>query len=379
MIPMIVFWLASGFVLYIYAGYPLVLVLLRTLVPRRAGRDTRTSPQGGGTPVVSLLVAAYNEGDVIEAKIRNALALEYDADSLEIVVASDGSRDATAEIVRRFTDNVRIRLFDYPVNRGKLQVLNDTVPHLRGEIIAFSDASSMLVPEAINRLVAHFADPRIGGVSGLYKVTERNEASDGVQEDLYWRYETFVKFQETTLGSTLGCHGSLYAIRRSLYPFPDPRTINDDFVIPLRVVQQGYRIAYEPAAVSREKAKEMSGFSRRVRIMTGNVFQLRELVALLRPFRPLEVFFFLSHKAGRLVVPWAMIAALIANLMLLDRAFYRWCLGLQLGFYALAVAGAALSLHPRLLRLPYYFCMINLAAVLGSYFALFRQKAVVWK
>src|SRR5262249_28935936 len=209
--------------------------------------------------------------------VRNALALDYPADRLEIVVASDGSRDATAEIVQRFGDDPRVRLFAYPENRGKLHVLNETIPHLRGQIVAFSDAASILAPDALCRLVAHFDDPQVGAVSGVYRVTEQDRAVHGMPEALYWRYETFLKLQETALGSILGCHGSLYAIRKDLYPFPDPRTINDDYTIPLRILQRGYRIAYEPAAVATEEAKEMSGFSRRIRIMTGNFDQLREL------------------------------------------------------------------------------------------------------
>jgi cellulose synthase/poly-beta-1,6-N-acetylglucosamine synthase-like glycosyltransferase len=252
MIPLIAFWVAAGIAIYVYAGYPLVLVLLRGLLGRPVPRAACTTSHDGATPTVSLLVAAYDEAAHIEGKVQNSLAVDYPPDRLEIVVASDGSRDATAEIVRRFTDDARVRLFDYPENRGKLYVLNDTIPHLNGEIVAFSDASSKLAPDAMRRLLAHFADPQVGAVSGIYKVTEQDQDPHGMPEDFYWRYETFLKLQETAIGSILGCHGSLYAIRKSLYPFPDPRTINDDYVIPLRILQQGYRIAYEPAAVATE-------------------------------------------------------------------------------------------------------------------------------
>jgi cellulose synthase/poly-beta-1,6-N-acetylglucosamine synthase-like glycosyltransferase len=330
-------------------------------------------------PTVSLLVAAYNEAGVIDAKVRNALALDYPSDRCEIVVASDGSRDATAEIVRRFTADPQVHLFDYPENRGKLSVLNDTIPHLKGEIIAFSDASSILAPEALRRLLAPFADPQVGAVSGVYRVSDPDRAHHGQPEDLYWRYETFLKLQETVIGSILGCHGSLYAIRKSLYPFPDPHTINDDYVIPLRILRQGYRIAYEPGAVATEAAHEMGGFSRRIRIMTGNFQQIGELGALWHPFRPRELFFFFSHKVGRLIVPWAMIVALVANAWLLGRPLYQWTFALQLGFYALAAAGAVWPLRPEMLRLPCYFTMLNLAAILGLYYAVGRRAVVAWR
>ena len=366
------FWLMAGVVLYVYAGYPLLLAALGALVRRRA-------QTAAAEPSVSLLIAAYNESRVISDKLQNSLALEYPADRLEIVVASDGSTDGTAEIASRFADGKRVRLLAFPENRGKLYVLNDSIPKLHGEIVAFSDAASMLAPDALRRLVDSFADPAVGGVSGLYRVRNTEHTQLGVQEDLYWKYETFLKRQESRVGSILGCHGALYAIRRSLYPFPAPSTINDDYVIPIRVLQQGYRVVYEPRAVATEEAHEMKGFSRRVRIMTGNFEQLRELGALLHPLQPLNLFFFLSHKVGRLVVPFCLIGLIVTNLLLLDRPLYRVLALLQAAFYLLTLLGAFGRLRPRLLRLPYYFSMINAAAFLGVYYVTLGRNRMTWK
>jgi hypothetical protein len=366
-----IFWLSAAVIFYVYAGYPVLLWLSGKLFER----PVRLAPV---EPFVSLLVAAYNEDDVIESKIRNAMALDYPPERLEIVIASDGSRDRTEAIARTFEGD-RVQVLGYRVNRGKLAVLNDSVPKLRGEIVVFSDASSMLAPDAIRRLAAHFADPEVGAVSGVYKVLGKDQAALGKQEDFYWRYETFLKIQEARLGSVLGCHGSLYAIRKSLYPFPPVGTINDDYIIPLRILQRGYRVSYEPASVAYEEAHEMGGFSRRVRIMTGNVEQLREIKPLLSPLRPLALFFFLSHKAGRLVVPLAMLAAIGANITLAGRAAYQ-AIGLAHAlFYALAMAGALGPLKPKALRLPYYFCMINAAAIVGMYHALAGKRSLAWK
>jgi cellulose synthase/poly-beta-1,6-N-acetylglucosamine synthase-like glycosyltransferase len=365
-IAKIVFWAGAALAFYVYAGYPLVLALLR----RVARRPVR---KGGAEPTVSLLVAAYNEADVIEAKIRNALALDYPADRLEIAIACDGPSDGTTEIAQRVAAAIgegRVRVFAYTPNRGKLYALNDTVPQLRGEIVAFSDASSMLAPDALRRLTENFSDPEVGAVSGVYKVLRGDEAALGRQEDFYRKYETYLKLAEADVGSILCCHGSLYAIRRAHNPFPRPGTINDDYVIPMRILQQGYRVAYEPSSVAYEEAHEMGGFSRRVRIMTGNFEQLQEMKALVAPLRPGPLFFFLSHKAGRLVVPWAMLAMLVANAFLLDEPFYRFTFASQLAFYALVLLGAVVRLRPKVLRLPYYFCMINAAAFLGMYHAL---------
>jgi len=370
-----IFWASAALAVYVYAGYPILLAVLRRVAKHPVAKRPIE-------PTVSLLVAAYNEADVIEAKIRNAIELDYPADRLEIAIACDGPNDGTTAIAQRVAAQIgggRVRVFAYPVNRGKLHALNDTIPQLTGDIVAFSDASSMLAPDAMRLLVANFADEDVGAASGVYRVLRGDEAALGKQEDFYWKYETYLKLAEADVGSILGCHGSLYAIRRALYPFPKPGTINDDYVIPMRILSRGYRVAYEPAAVAYEEAAEMGGFSRRVRIMTGNFEQLREMKALIRPLRPGPLFFFLSHKAGRLVVPIAMLAMLGANLFLLDRPFYRALFALQLAFYALVLLGALVRLKPKVLRLPYYFCMINAAAFLGMYHALRGGRTLAWK
>ncbi len=369
----VLFWLAAAAVLYVYAGYPLLLAALVA----RLRRPPRTREI---QPFVSLLVAAYNEAGVIAAKIRNALELDYPADKLEIAIASDGSTDGTAAIAGQFAGDPRVRVFEYPVNRGKITVLNETLPQLRGEIVALTDAASMLAPGALRRLVAHFADPDVGAASGVYKVRRKEQAQLGVQEDFYWKYETFLKSKEAALGSILGAHGSLYAIRKDLYPFPASGTINDDYVIPVRILQRGYRVAYEPAAVAYEEAREMGGFSRRVRIMAGNVQQLREIKPLLSPFRPLAFFFFLSHKAGRVAVPLLLLLLMALNILLLGHGpLYRWLAVIQALFYGLAMAGALWRVRPRTLLLPYYFSMINAAAFLAAYHVFFGRRGLAWK
>lgn len=366
------FWIAAGFPVYVYFGYPTLLWGLQAIFRSSASRPPVE-------PSVSLLVAAYNEAAVIAEKIRNALALDYPADKLEIVVASDGSKDATAEIVRSLAEAEsvgQIRLLNFETNRGKTVVLNDTVPQLRGEIVAFSDASSMLAPNSIRVLVQSFSDPRIGASSGVYRLLKKDQARLGAQEDLYWKYETFLKVQEAKLGAFTGAHGSLYAIRRELYPFPSPDTINDDFTIPIRILEQGYRVAYEPAAVAYEEAHEMEGFSRRVRITAGNIEQLREIKSLLWPPRPFVLFCLLSHKTGRLLVPLFMLVALATNVVLRSQFPYNWLLVGQVLFYGLAVLGSIFSLRPKILRLPYYFCMINSALFAWAYQALRHGRAI---
>lgn len=371
----IFFWVSAGLVVYAYAGYPLLLLALRVFTRRPVHKDAIT-------PSVSILIPSYNEADVIAAKIKNALALDYPPDRIEVVVASDGSTDLTAEIARAAIAargaGDRMRVFDYPVNRGKVAVLNDAVPHLTGEIVVFTDAAAMFAPDAIRKLVRNYADPEVGAAGGVYRVRRPGDAATGVQEDFYWKYETFLKKLEVSMGSVLGAHGQIHSVRRDLYPFPAPGTINDDYVIPVQVLQRGHRIAYEPEAIAYEEAREMSGFGRRVRIMAGNFQQLAEIRYFLRPPRPRCLFYFLSHKAARLAVPFAMLSALILNFLLLPRQPYRALLWLQAAFYALAMLGAAIPLRPKALRLPFYFCMVNAAAFAGVYHALTGRRRMRW-
>jgi cellulose synthase/poly-beta-1,6-N-acetylglucosamine synthase-like glycosyltransferase len=368
----LLFWISAGFAVYVYVGYPILLWGLQAVL-RSAPRPQPVEPS------VSLLVAAYNEAAVVADKIRNSLALDYPADKLEVVIASDGSKDATAEIVNSFTGSEsggRVRLLNYEKNRGKMAVLNDAVRELRGDIVAFSDASSMLAADSVRILVQSFSDPHVGAASGVYRLLKKDQAHLGSQEDLYWKYETFLKVQEARLGAFTGAHGSLYAIRRALYPFPTVNTINDDFTIPMRILERGYRVAYVPAAVAYEEAHEMEGFSRRVRITAGNIEQMREFKSLIWPPRPFVLFCLLSHKTGRLLVPLFMVIALVANITLRGQFPYNWLLLGQALFYTLAILGAMVSLRPKVLRLPYYFCMINSALFAWVYQALRHGRAI---
>jgi cellulose synthase/poly-beta-1,6-N-acetylglucosamine synthase-like glycosyltransferase len=368
----LIFWISVLVPFYAYAGYPVVLLALGLVIHRGVKKHPIE-------PYVSLLIPAYNEGDVIDRKIDNSLALDYPADRLEIVVASDGSKDDTVEIAQRRADGDRIRVLAFAENRGKVPTLNASIPQLRGEIVIFSDAPAMLLPDSVRKLLENFADPQVGAASGLYKVVKPDEVNIGASEDFYWKYETFLKVKESQLASTLGGHGHLHAIRKELYPYPPPGTINDDYVIPVSVLAKGYRAVYEPSAIVYEEAHEMTGFGRRIRIMAGNIQQLREIKGLLYPLRPLALFFFLSHKLSRLLVPFAMVVALIVNLFLLASPVYRAIFAGQLVFYVLALLGMVWSLRPKVLMLPYYFSMINAATFFGFYHALTSRRGMAWK
>jgi cellulose synthase/poly-beta-1,6-N-acetylglucosamine synthase-like glycosyltransferase len=368
----LIFWLAVSVPLYAYLVYPLLLLALRIVVHREVLKQPIL-------PTLSLLIPAYNEASVIERKIRNSLDLDYPAEQLEIVIASDGSSDETVAVAQRLADGRRVRVLAFPENRGKMAVMNASVAQLRGEIVVFSDAAAMLHAASLRRLIENFADPAVGAVSGRYTVIRPGEVNIGASEDLYWKYETFLKVQESQLASTLGGHGHLHAIRKALYPYPTARTINDDYVIPVSVLAKGYRAVYEPSAIVYEEAHEMTGFGRRIRIMAGNIQQCREIGKLISPLRPLPLFFFLSHKIARLLVPFAMLAAAIANVLLLRSPVFFALLCGQAAFYLLAVSGALWRLRPKILMLPFYFSMINAAAFFGFYHALTERRNMAWK
>jgi cellulose synthase/poly-beta-1,6-N-acetylglucosamine synthase-like glycosyltransferase len=367
-----IFWLGIFAPLYSYIGYPMILALLRLVIHR----EVKKQPY---EPHISLLIPAYKEAEMIEQKIHNSLALDYPADKLEILIACDGPKDGTVEIAKRAAQGTRIRILDYPKNRGKILTLNDAVRECTSEILVFSDAAAMLYRDSVRKLVENFADPEVGAVSGKYTVIKADEVDIGKSEDFYWKYETYLKTQESQLSSTLGAHGHLHAIRKSLYPFPSPEIINDDYVIPVSVLAKQYRAVYEPQAIVYEEAREMTGFGRRIRIMAGNIQQIGEITGLFSPFQALPLFFFLSHKVSRLVVPFGMVAALVANLFLLDSSLYFALFCGQAAFYVLALVGTFAKLTPKLLMLPYYFSMINTAVFFGVYHALTDRRRMAWK
>jgi cellulose synthase/poly-beta-1,6-N-acetylglucosamine synthase-like glycosyltransferase len=368
----ILLWSCAAVVLYSYLGYPLILLLLRIFIHRRTNK-------GAIEPMVTFIVPAHNEADVIEDKIRDTIRLDYPADKSELLIASDGSVDDTVELARRLSDGRRVRVLAFPRRRGKISVLNDAVRQARGEVVILSDAAATLNPESIRRLVSNFADSSVGAVCGTYRVQRGPGGALGKQEAFYWKYETFLKIQESALSSVVGGHGQILATRKELYPYPPAGTINDDCVIPLRIIASGSRIIYEPLAIASEAAAEMGGFQRRVRIMAGNIQQLREVKNLLRPLRGLPLFFFLSHKAARTVVPFTMLFLAASNIFLLDTRFYQVTGISQLLFYCLALAGGQWKLKPRVLHLPYYFCFINAAYLWGAYQSFQGPSKVSWK
>jgi cellulose synthase/poly-beta-1,6-N-acetylglucosamine synthase-like glycosyltransferase len=352
------------------------------MIKRKAGG---TIEEGDFEPAVSLVIPAYNESAVIRRKIDNSLGIEYPPGRLEIIVASDGSDDGTNEIVEEYARR-GVMLRRYSPRAGKISVLNRTIPEARGEIVVLCDANVMFHADALDRMVAHFADPRVGAVTGDVRIRSE-DAPFGEGEGLYYRYERFIQMQESVLGSTVTVDGGMYAIRKQLFrPLPAD-TILDDFVIGMNVALAGYRVIYDPSAVATENATTDVGqeFRRKVRIVAGGFRELLRGHGVPGPRHPQLFWSYLSHKLLRWLVPWCLLAILACSAALARRegpgSAAAVLLLLQLMFYTCALIGTSRpnARWPAVIGVPFYFCMVNAAAWLGSIRGSLGIEQVTWR
>ncbi|MHB1286921.1 MAG: glycosyltransferase family 2 protein [Leptospirales bacterium] len=356
--------------LYPLTVYPLLIALLARLFPEPVKKSAPSK-----WPMVSLIVPAHNEEAFIGEKIANSLGLSYPHELIEILVVSDGSTDRTLEIARTFS-GPRIRILEFPLRRGKLPAITEAVSLARGEVIVFSDASSILAPDAIERLTENFSDPTVGCVSGRYLIREdltpvKDGRSSG--ERGYFEFEVFQRRQESLFHSTLGAHGALYAILRKEFPTLPAGVINDDFVIPMLVLSRGLRTVYEDQAIVAERHQtDVKGeFRRRIRISHGNFQQIFFLLPILG-FRDFRVFFvFWSHKVIRAFQPLYLGAILLIPLFL-KGSLYGLFFDLQAAFYLLGLFSLLFKKPRKIFAIPLYFVMGN-AAILGGFLRQIRQ------
>ncbi|MGE0160391.1 MAG: glycosyltransferase family 2 protein [Gemmatimonadales bacterium] len=364
------FWCLVAIIAYTYAGYPLVVLAAGTVLRRRVRRDRSGRSEGKDRPTVSVIVAAYDEADGIEERIRNLLASDYPSDRLEVVIASDGSTDRTVELASA-VDPTHVRVLDLP-RRGKAAALATGAEEARGDILVFTDANTVFRADALAALVSNFADPDVGGVAGhtTYLVDE-GTGSAGRGEGLYWRYDTWLKQLETWTGSVVSAHGGMHAIRRELFrPIEDP-AVTDDFAISTSVVAQGRRLVFEPSAIGYERPMATTGseFQRRVRLMTRGLRGILLRRELLDPFRSgFYAVAFVSRKVLRRLLPLTFLPLLVTSVMLADEgAVYALTAAVQLcvlfaGVLGWALRGTAAARSP-LLYAPFFFCMANLASL----------------
>jgi cellulose synthase/poly-beta-1,6-N-acetylglucosamine synthase-like glycosyltransferase len=359
---------------YCYFGYPALLILIGSFRRRRFRRD-------GPLPTVSLIIVAHNEEAVIEEKLLNSLALDYPEDLLEIVVASDASTDGTDEIVRSYTER-GVVLLRRPTRGAQTGAQNYAVPRTRGDVIVFSDANSMYGSDALARLVAPFADDDVGCVVGRLRHTNPDSTSVSFGEELYWRYESFLKRKQSSASALFLANGAIYAVRRTLYEVVNPDH-DHDTIVPLRTAGLGYRVVYQPEALAYETASERfrDEFRRKVRIITRDAWTFIDLRFMLSPFRPWIAFNIISHKVIRWSVGFAMVGILASNLLLFDRPFYQLTLAAQIGFYSTAVLGHLMDRAGKSLvvtRIPLYFCLVNGAGIIAAMRLLSGRRMRTW-
>jgi cellulose synthase/poly-beta-1,6-N-acetylglucosamine synthase-like glycosyltransferase len=377
-----VFWVTSFLVIYPYLVYPFLLRLLTAWRPPRGDATATSAPSAS----VTFIISAYNEEVVIARKLENTLALEFPADRLEIIVASDASSDRTDGIVRKFAaTDTRVRLVRQDERRGKSAILNRAVAAAGGEFIVFSDANAMYEPDALNRLLAGFADPQVGYVVGAALYTDAEGRRAGESEGLYWKLELFLKNLESKFHSVVGGDGAIYAIRRSLFWALKDDDISD-FVNPLQIIAAGYRGLFCPAARCYEKAGETleKEFRRKRRIVNrswravcryGRQLSLREHGRFL--------FMLVSHKVIRWFALPLIVIAWLANTALLGNApLYTWTWLAIDASVLIAAAGAVLDrigrVQPRLISIFHYFYIINLAGLLGVWDEWRGVRHVTW-
>ena len=373
----LIFWACFFLVAYTYLLYPAVVFLASSaarLWPRvRVAREA-------GSPSVSLIIPAHNEERHLPAKLANLAALEYPKDRLEVLFVSDGSTDATNDILGRAAAGGDITLLALPVRGGKSSALNQAVPRARHDILVFSDAATLFAPDAVSKLVRHFADPRVGVVCGALQFQASAESRQ--TEGLYWRYESRLRLMESRIGVTLTASGAIYALRRACFVPLSADTLVEDLVVPMTARRLGFRVLYDPEARGTDfAASTVAGeFSRRVRIATGS---FRALGGLLRgPLDPVTAFAFVSHKLLRWTLPFLLIGMLVTSAALLEAPVYRALFALQVLFYGWGLAGYLFRPRIQGIRfalVAYYLLAIHLAFLVGFVRYLSGRREIEWR
>ncbi|MGH2362881.1 MAG: glycosyltransferase family 2 protein [bacterium] len=373
----VLFWVCVLSLIYGYVGYPILIRLRAMLRPCPPHRPA-------GEPTVSVLVLAHNEATRIARRIENLLALDYPRGDVEIIIVSDGSTDGTPERARVY-EAAGVTVIPFETRRGKPAVLNDVVPKARGEIVVLADARQHFESRALQAIVAAFADPQVGAVSGDLILGTDGRAT-GVSRGIgfYWRYEKFIRKNESRVDSTVGATGAIYAIRRELFEAMPEDTFLDDVLIPLRITRKGYRVLFESGARAHDQAAltTREEFTRKVRTITGNFQLFAREPWLLNPLANRLWVQTVSHKGLRLLSPLFLAAALGSNLFLWDEFFYQCTLALQVTLYAAALAGYAGSNSRAkipLLSIPYIFCLLNGITVVAFLRFISGSQQVTWE
>ncbi len=361
------FWTGLGLLAYTFAGYPVLMGLVAAVRPRR---PVARPPPPADPPSVSVVLCVHNEQARVRPRLANLCGSDYPAEKLELVVVSDGSTDRTVDRVREFVrppGGRQVGLIALERRAGKAKGLNVALAHARGDIVVFADARQRFLPDTVRLLVARLADRRVGAVSGSLEI-EPSASSTGAGVDAYWRLEKFVRRSESALGTTIGCTGAVYAIRRELFePLPED-TLLDDVLIPMKILTRGFRVEFEPRAVAMDPQSLEPGRERlrKQRTLAGNFQLLFRYPGWLMPWKNRACGQLISHKYLRLAAPWCLLSTLVTNGALVGQPFYRWTLAGQIGLYTLAFVGLCFRrASGRMFSIPAGFVFLNGMAVAG--------------
>ncbi len=353
------FWGSLALILYAHIGYPVLLILLDRIFGETPPSARERS--SADLPSVTLVIAAYDEEQVIERKVENALALDYPPEKLWVTVASDGSSDRTVEIAQMAGAHT---VLDLP-RGGKVQALNTAVRQAETELVAFSDANSYWRPNAMRRLVERFADSRVGYACGQVRFTG---GEGGNQEGLYWRYEMGVREMESRLGGITAGNGGIYAVRREAYVELHPSR-GQDIGFPFELSKRGWRAVYEPSAIAEERmAPTVEGEFKRKRRMMWGLWDVMLKWGMLDPrgYSPVYALEIYSHRLLRYLTPWLHVVLFIANAALVgDGAFFDIAMLAQVGFLVAAVLGRFVPLLP--FRIAYYYFTVTASIAMGLF------------
>ncbi len=376
---MVLFLLSAGLVVYVYALFPVLLHLRARGCPELSAKEPEQ------WPTVSIVIAAHNEANNLPIKFKSLEELDYPSDLIEWIVVSDGSTDHTQEVAAQWFDSHDNRkLIHLDTSRGKCGALNEGVAQATGEIILFMDARQPVSNNSAKRLIPFLLDPTIGAATGELVLSD-NTSLEAANFGLYWKYEKWIRDNQSRLFSTTGVTGALYAIRRADFR-PNPQgTLLDDFDTPVGLLEQRKRTVYVPGAFAFDAAADdiHQEFRRKVRNLGGNWQSFSRHPWLFNPKKNPVWIQFLSHKFGRLIVPWALILALLTALIgaVSGSAFLLVMLLLQLAFYALAIA-SYLDLpfaRAKILNFPKIFVQMNAAALMGTLKYFFSKRAISWR
>ncbi len=381
----IIFWVSLFIIIYTYVGYGFVLFLIIKLL--RIFRKKKPLNPNYELPSVTLIVAAYNEAYCIEEKIKNTLALEYPAGKVEFIFITDGSTDATPEIIAKYPE---IQLMHQPGRSGKIVAVHRAMLEVHSEVAVFTDANTLLNKKALINICRHYQDPTVGAVAGEKRVQIDDSGDATAGEGFYWKYESKLKTWDSELFSVVGAAGELFSVKTALYIPVAEDTLLDDFMISMLIAEKGYRIVYEPDAYATEtaSANTKEELKRKVRIAAGGIQSFLRLTGLLNPFaHPILSFQYLSHRILRwTITPFLMILCFILNWVIVLNFEGDWkyqiILAGQTLFYGFALLGWVMqsrSIKVKVFFIPYYFCMMNYAVFAGIKRYMSSSQSVLWE